>query len=450
VTVGRGVITGVSVSHVRASVDQLEVADPESQRRAVEQCLDEPGVEEAFVLQTCNRVEGYVVADEYETGRGALETLVGDVEADAVVEMDHEQSLRHLLRVAAGLESVVLGEDQILGQVRDAYEDARRAGGVGPLLSDGLTKAIHVGERARSETTINDGVLSLASAAVRLVTEEHGDPSVGLVIGAGEMGRLAAKSLATEVELLIVANRTIQHAEHVVGLLAQTDDSAQARAVGLGELEESLTETDVVVTATAGSGQVVETETLASAGETVVADIAQPRDVPEAADTLPGVTVHDLDDLESVTEETRRQREAAAETVEAIVDAEFDRLLSQYKRKRADQVISAMYESAERVKARQLGTALGKLDLDDEEEAIVESMADAIVSQLLAAPTSSLRDAAEEDDWSTIHTALELFDPDFGPETDSPPEFVTEMNPEDIPQEMREQIPAAVLEQIGE
>ncbi len=441
-----GVIAGVSVSHVRASVDQLEAADPGSQRRAAERLLEHPGIEEAFVLKTCNRVEAYVVADDYATGREALGAVTADVDETAVVEMDHEQSLRHLLRVAAGLESVVLGEDQILGQVRNAYNDARSVGGVGPLLSDGVTKALHVGERARSETDINDGVLSLGSAAVRLATAEFGDPSAGLVVGAGKMGRLAAKSLAEAVDRLTVANRTVQHAERVVDMI----DSAEAHAVGLDGLDHALDRADVVVTATAGPGHVVDTGTLAAAGETVVADIAQPRDVPEAADALPGVTVHDLDALESVTAETRRQREAAAEEVEAMVDAEFDRLLSQYKRKRADQVISAMYESAERVKTTQVGTALGKLDLDEEEEAVVESMADAIVSQLLAAPTSSLRDAAEEDDWSTIHTALQLFDPNFGPEETPPPEFVTGATPGDIPEEMREDIPAAVLEQIDD
>ncbi len=447
-TGGRGVITGVSVSHVRASVDQLEAADPDSQRAAVQRLLDSPGVEEAFVLQTCNRVEGYVVAGDFATGRDALGLLTTDVDGAAVVEMDHEQSLRHLLRVAAGLESVVLGEDQILGQVRDAYEDARSVDGIGPLLSDGVTKAIHVGERARTETPINDGTLSLASAAVRLATDAYdGEPSAGLVVGAGEMGRLAAKSLAEAVDRLDIANRTITHADHVAGLV---EADVRTRTLGTDSLGDALGRADVVVTATAGSGHVVGIDRLAAAGETVVADIAQPRDVPEAADTLPGVAVYDLDALESVTDETRRQREAAAEEVEAIVDAEFDRLLSQYKRKRADQVISAMYESAERVKARQLGTALGKLDLDEEEEAIVESMADAIVSQLLAAPTSSLRDAAEDDDWSTIHTALQLFDPNLGPDEATPPEFVTEVQPEDIPAETREEIPAAVLEQIDE
>jgi len=445
VTIGTGVITGVSISHTRASVDELERSAARSQRAAVATLLDDPTVEEAYVLQTCNRVEGYVVADTFDAGRSALDVLTGDVPADTVREYDHEESLRHLLRVAAGLESLVLGEDQILGQVRDAYEDARVEGGIGPLLEDGVTKAIHVGERARTETRINEGVVSLASAAVQLVDDEcHLHDATGLVVGAGEMGTLAAKSLATRLDRLLVANRTVPHAEHI----AKTVD-VDASAVALNALPAAVSEADVVVSATGSPSAVFDVETLAEAGETFLVDIAQPRDIPPAAEDLDTLTVYDLDRLEAVTEKTRRQREQAAEAVERIVDEEFERLLRQYKRKRADRVISAMYESAERVKAQEVGTALQKLDLDAESEAVVEAMADAIVSQLLAAPTSSLRDAAEEDDWSTIQTALQLFDPNFGPES-PPPEFVASMNPEDIPEEMREEMPAAVLDQLDD
>ena len=445
-TAGSGVITGVSLSHANASVEQLESAVDSSQRGAVATLLDQRGVEEAFVLQTCNRVEGYVVTSDFQTGRDALRVITDSIDSRLVVEMDHEESLRHLLRVAAGLESLVLGEDQILGQVRDAYEDARSVGAIGPMLEDGVTKAIHVGERARTETAINEGVVSLASAAVQLASEQRTlEEATGLVVGAGEMGSLAAKSLGDHVERLLVANRTVPHAAH----LAEQAET-EASAIALDALAVAVREADVVVSATGSSGPVVDEAALADAGETFVVDIAQPRDVAPGADDLDHVTVYDLDTLESVTDKTRRQRERAAQEVERIVDAEFENLLAQYKRKRADQVISAMYESAERVKAAELQTALGKLDLDEEEQQIVESMADSIVSQLLAAPTSSLRDAAAEDDWSTIQTALQLFDPNFGPEDDVPPSFVAGMSPDEIPPEMREQMPTAVLEQLDD
>jgi len=446
VRAGTGVISGVSVAHAHASVDDLEAAASDSQRYAVESLLADPAVEEAFVLQTCNRVEAYVVTENGETD--ALSLVTDGVDEDTVVRMGHEESLRHLLRVAAGLESIVLGEAQILGQVRTAYEDARAMGAIDTVLEDGITKAIHVGERARTETAINEGSISIASAAVGLATDECDlDGETGLVVGAGEMGTLAAKSLAEAVDRLVVANRTIPHAEHVSDSVDVT-----ATAVSLSSLEEMVDEARVVVTATGSTEQVLDTDALVTAGETFVIDIAQPRDVPPSADALPDVTVCDMDTLESLTEKTRRQRQTAAEAVETMVDEEFDRLLTQYKRKRADQVISAMYESADHVKASELQTAFSKLDLDDDQQEVVESMADSIVSQLLAAPTKSLRDAAEEDDWSTINTALQLFDPEFGPDATAggPPAFAEGMSVDEIPDGMRDEIPSAVLDQLSD
>ncbi|MFB6308458.1 MAG: glutamyl-tRNA reductase [Haloarculaceae archaeon] len=442
-TADTGVIAGVSVAHERATVDQLEAAAADSQRGAIEELLDRPAVEEAFVLQTCNRVEGYVVVPDERVGRAALSRFTDPVPDDVAVEMGHEESLRHLMRVAAGLESLVLGEDQILGQVRDAYADARSVGGIGPTLDEGVTKAIHVGERARTETAINEGAVSIASAAVRLAADECDlDGVTGLVVGAGEMGMLAAQSMAERVDELLVANRTVPHAEHVAGSV-----DVEASAVGLDAVETAASEARVVVTTTGSPGHLLDAATFTDAGETLVIDIAQPRDVPPSATEIDGVVVHDLDDLESVTDRTRQKRRAAAERVEAMIDEEFEHLLTQYKRKRADRVISAMYESAERVKAEELDTAFGQAEFDEEQREVVESMADAIVSQLLAAPTESLRDAAEEDDWSTINTALQLFDPDFGPDGD-PPAFVAEMSVDDIPEGMRDQIPAGVLDEL--
>jgi len=150
------------------------------------------------------------------------------------------------------------------------------------------------------------------------------------------------------------------------------------------------------------------------------------------------VSVHDLEALEAVTEATRERREDAAREVEAMIDAEFERLLAQYKRKRADEVIARMYESADRLKNREVSTAVSRLeaadgDLSEAEREVVESMADALVNQLLAAPTKSLRDAAAEDDWSTIATALELFNPEFedGMPFDAAPNDATPAESED-------------------
>ena len=443
--IGTGIIAGVSVSYSHASVEQIETACETSEREAVEALLAEPGVSEAFVLQTCNRAEAYVVADEAETAREALDGYLVGVDPEATRELGHEASLRHLMRVACGLESLVIGEDQIIGQVREAYEAARGAGGIGSTLDDAVLKALHVGERARSETAINEGVVSLGSAAVELAESERElADATALVIGAGKMATLAARALDEAVDRVIVANRTLPHAEHIVEEL-DTDSAA----VGLAALPIAVEEADVVVTATGSDDHILDSDALGEAGETFIIDIAQPRDVPPAVQALETVELHDLDSLESVTDETRSQRHEAAEAVEAMIDEEYDHLIAQYKRKRADQVIGAMYEGAERIKARELRTAVSKLEaesddgLSEEQQEILESMADALVGQILSAPTQSLRDAAENDDWSTINTALQLFGPGLKPEPADFPE-----TPDGLPDEMRRQMPDAVLEQL--
>ena len=433
------VIRGARVSHERASVDQIEAAAGADEQTVVKSLLGHDGVTEAFAIQTCNRVEAYVVAESIEAARGALAPIGAEVDDEVVIEMDHEASLRHLMRVAAGLESLVLGEDQILGQFKRAIDVAREAGGVGPTFETGLTKAVHVGERARTETEINDGVTSIGSAAVRLAERETDlDGQTALVVGAGEMGKLTARALAeADITEVIVANRTLERAEHI----ADTVDVA-ARAVSLDAVDAALAEAGVVVTATGHSEYLIDSDDIEAAGETLVVDLAQPRDVDPAAATVGGIAVRDIDDLESVTAETRATREAAAEEVEAMIDAEFGRLLEAYKRRQADEAISTMYEAAERIKAREVDTAVSQLeaagDLTDEQRAAVESMADALVGQLLSAPTKSLRDAAVDDDWSTIRTAMELFDPEFGGADDGrkpgdPHEAGPDSRPDTIP-----------------
>ncbi|MFB6235814.1 MAG: glutamyl-tRNA reductase [Halopenitus sp.] len=414
-----GVLTGVSVAHTRASVDEIDAAGGDSVRATVLDLLAREGVEEAFAMSTCNRAEAYVVTDRASEGAAALENFAPDVPDGSIRRMDHEESLEHLMRVAAGLESLVLGEDQIIGQIRDAFETVRETGGIGPVLEDAVTKAIHVGERARNETGINDGVVSLGSAAVRLASRETDlTDATALVVGAGEMGTLAARALDdTAVGELYVANRTVSHAEHVAGEL-----DTESAAISLADLVGVVPQVDLLISATGSPEPVVGHGDLTDAAETICIDIAQPRDVDPDVEELSGVTLYDIDALESVTRRTRERRESEAQAVEAIIEDEFDRLLESYKRKRADEVISAMYESADSMKSREVDTAISQLEaqggLTAEQRETVADMADALVGQLLAAPTKSLREAAGEDDWTTIQTALQLFDPEF----DTPPE----------------------------
>jgi len=457
-----GVITGISVSHVSASVDEIEAASCEDVSSRVSALLTKPGVSEAFAIGTCNRSEAYVVTDRAEQGRAAVAEITADVREGAVDHMNHEESLRHLMRVAAGLESLVLGEEQIIGQLKTAFEASRSADGIGPLLEDAITKAIHVGERARTETEINEGVVSLGSAAVELASQETDlAESTALVVGAGEMGSLAANALdAAGVDRLLVANRTIPHATHI----ADTVD-VEASAIGLDAAASAAERAAVVITATGSPEYILESDGLAEAGETICIDLAQPRDIDPDAEELAEVELFDIDALESVTESTHRQRQAAAAEVEAMIDEEFDRLLALFKRKRADEAISTMYESAERVKNREVGTAFAKLDahgeLTDKQREVIESLADSLVGQLLSAPTKSLREAAAEDDWTTIQTAMQLFNPEFDgdlPSDDAAPDEAAAAStdrPAEIPEEIPDgvspdEIPPHVLERLSD
>lgn len=415
-----GVISGISVSHSMASVDEIESARGASESAVVSALLTDEAVSEAFVLQTCNRAEAYVVTDEVSTGRAALSSFAEGIRSGAIEQFDHEESIEQLMRVAAGLDSLVLGEDQILGQLRSAYENARSVGGIGPMLEEAVTKAIHVGERARTETAINEGTVSIGSAAATLAGETTDlTGATALLIGAGEMGSLAARALdETPLSELVIANRTRDRAEHLAA-----DVDVDARGTSLDAISIEAPRADLIVAATSAADYLLTPEHLDGAGETVCLDLGQPRDVDPGVGDLDQTELYDIDDLESVTQDARTQREAAAVEVEAIIDAELTRLLDALKRRQADEAISTMYKAAELVKSRELEQATTKLethgDLTREQHEILESFADAIIGQLLAAPTRSLRDAASDDDWSTIQTALQLFDPEFDGSVDA-------------------------------
>ena len=405
------VVAGARVRHETATVADLEAATHAEPAERLRELAARDGVSEAFLLQTCNRVEEYVVAPTPDAAVAALADAVAGVDPALVERTDHEASLRHLLRVAAGLESQVLGEDEVLGQLRRAYGTAQEAGAVGPVLEAALLKAIHVGERARTETAINDGTVSLGSAAVQLAERERGlDGRVALLVGAGRMAGVVACGLADAgVAELRVVNRSPDRARALVeGLTVPTTTA------GLDALGEHLAAADVAVTTTASPDPVVTAADLEDAGPTLLIDLAQPRDVAPTADEREWIDRRDLDALRAVTDATHEERREAAAEVEAIVDEEYALLIDQLKRHRADDVIRGMYRGAEGIKRREVERAVARLEADgltDDQRETVEALADALVSQLLAVPTRSLREAAAEDDWETIASAIQLFDP---------------------------------------
>lgn len=406
------IITGIRLTHNRVTQSELEVASYSDPTDRLDTLCDKPGITEAFILQTCNRIEEYVVTDS-SVDRSSIFSDVSYHEA--AVTTDHTESLRHLLRVGAGLESQVLGEDQILGQLRTAYHTADEANALGPILEPAVLKAIHVGERARTDTTINEGIVSLGEAAVTLAEQHHDTETASvLIIGAGEMASLAATAIARQSPAITIANRSIERARN---LAAELD--ATTNCYSLDSLPLLLERADIVITATGSETPIIDTTTIRNAGQTTIIDIAQPRDVAAELDSEK-IRVYDLDGLQTITEKTHESRAEAATKVEQIIDEELELLLDFYKRHRADIVIKAMYAGADRIKQRELERALAELDISEGQEEIIASLADAITGKLMAVPTQQLREAASEDDWETIHAAIELFEPSFDAEfTDS-------------------------------
>lgn len=428
-----GVVTGLSVSHATADVATIERASVDHPPDEVRQLLDHAAVEEAFVLQTCNRAERYIVTEDGERARAVLSDYLPGIPGDACTLLSHDASLEHLLRVGAGLESMVIGEDQILGQLQQARTDADRAGGVGDLLEEVVWKAIHVGRQARTHTAINDGIQSLSRAAVDLVDRRVSlaESSV-LVLGAGDMAeRTVTAAVDAGANEISIVNRTIERAR----TLANAVEGAPA-IYDIENLPHALAEADVLVTATASPHYLVTPDLLNATGRTVVVDIGQPRDVDPSVRRIDTVELFDLDDLESTIHETARSRADAEAAVESLIDRELAELQDQLKRRQADDVIAAMYTQAERIKQQELAevqTQFGRnRELTDHEEEVLASFADALVGKLMAAPTKSLREAAEDDDWETIQVGLQLFDPGFA---------TGNAAMEDVPDRFEERVP---------
>ncbi len=425
-----GTIAGVSVSHHRATVDELTAARGDSHQSRVQLLRDQSGVTEAFALQTCNRTEAYVVTDSAEQGQAVLGETVAAVPDRTVRTLDHWESVRHLMAVAAGLRSLVVGEDQVLGQFKDAYQAARTANGIGPVFEEAIPKAIHVGERVRSETSINDGRTTVGTAAIALADEHLTlDGITVLLVGAGEMGTLAARALTDyPISQLVIANRSQERADALAAELSADYD--QITSIGLDALEAWLPDAALVLSTTGSDEPILTQSMFTAAGQTLVIDLAQPPDTTPAIAALADVKRFDLDALTAVTDRTTRERRAAAERVREIIDTELDHLQARYKRKRADALISGIYTKAERIKERELQQALSRLeargDLPPAQQEAVESMADAIVSSLLADPTTELRDAAEAADNRTLRTAVDLFDPDLDGIGQQPPDLLAD------------------------
>lgn len=401
-------IRSLLVTHKRAEISEIEELCRLSAPDIRGQLLDK-GAEEVLVLQTCNRAEFYVsVEDDVEVFEEFSE--IHDVRTGVAEQLEGPEAVRHLMRLAAGLESMIVGEDEILGQLREAYHEACDDGSLGGTLDTAVLKAIHLGERARDETAINEGNASMGSAAVNLAREYLGSlDDVGVaVVGAGDMGELVAKALVAreaDYEEILVSNRTYDTAEALARDIG-------GKPVKFNELGQHLPDVDVVVTATSAPHLVFDGEDVAG-HDVLVMDLANPRDVAPEAGENSGVDLVDIDDLSSVSDSSIQRRLDAADDVEEMIDEEVAVLEEQIKQEQAMEMLSEIYRRAEEIRSRETQEALQKLEtgtgLSDRDREIVDDLTQSIVNQLLSTPTDALKKAAASEDYDTLRSASEIF-----------------------------------------
>jgi glutamyl-tRNA reductase len=360
----------VGTSHHHAPVELREqVALDEEQARALSARLGE-----AVCLSTCNRTELYVETDDTEAAeRLAVEALAG-VEP-ALYRLRDQAAALHLFRVAAGLDSLVPGEGEILGQVRAAHS----AGTPGPLLDRVFRHALHAGRKVRAQTAIGESPASVSSAAAALAEQVFGklDGRTVLLIGAGKVSEGAARNLSTRG-----------------ATIALVADSKTDRA----EIERQLGSVDVVVSSTSSPGTVLDAETVARTRRgrrLLLVDLAVPRDLDPAIHELDGCYLYDIDDLQAIVAETLSGRRNEAERAEAIVAAEAEKFHEWQASLEIVPAIASLRARAESIREAELRKAEGMLGrLDEAERRAVESITSQIVNKLLHLPTVRLKQAA--------------------------------------------------------
>jgi len=382
---------------------------------------------EAVAISTCNRTEVYcVVADPVaaETellGRLTQRAGIRPTElADAMYAPRNCDAARQLFRVVSGLESMIVGEAEIQGQAKRAYEAALAGGTTGPLTNRLFTAALQTGKRVRSETAIGEGKASVSTVAVALAREVVGDLAARnvVIIGAGETAELTAQALATEgVRTIFVANRRADRARSIAERFGGSVSS-------LDQLPDRLAEADIVVSSTASPHAIIGVDELAlvmrerDGVPLVLIDIAVPRDVEPACAELDGVTVYDIDDLQSVVLRNRRVREAERVQAEEVVEDEIQRFARWMGQLDVLPTVSALREHGTAIVEQVLGENAGRWEsASARDRARVEAIAKAVMQRLLHEPTIRLRSLDREGAHGRMQIARELFGLEEGVDT---------------------------------
>ena len=402
------VVTGLSHHTAPVEVRERLAFEETALPEALSRLRAKPGMIDGMILSTCNRVEVAVTAEDRSDAEGAVDKFLAEARSvepawvsPYLYHYNDRDAIRHLFRVAASLDSMVVGEPQILGQLKSAYALAKEHGSINGFLDLVMTRAFNVAKRVRSETEIGESAVSVSYAAVELARDIFGSLSGKkvLLIGAGKMAESAARHLRRAgVTEIVVTNRTRSRADALA-------EEFQGRVVDYEEFQECLVEIDIVI-ASSGAPHYILTK---DAMRTVInrrrhrpmflIDISVPRNVEPAANELDGVFVYDIDDLGRVVKSNLESRRNVAEQAEEIIDEEVQRMMLRLKTREVAPVIVSLQEQLEQVRAAEVERMRNKLGaLTPEQEEAVEAITRGIVSKIAHGPIGELRRKASDPD----------------------------------------------------
>ena len=391
-------IINIRVDHTLADIETMEKVSKDLKElfSALKEQID---VKEYIEINTCNRYEYFLYAEDYNE-------LDLDCENKYVIIQYSDEAVLHLFRMTSGLESMIIGEDQILGQVKDAKLKSEREGHCGKKLDAVFTKAIHVGQVVRNKTKINQGSISIGSAAVDLAEENLGDlqDKNVLVIGAGKMGTLVAKALAEKnLKAIFVANRTYYKA---IKLAEELD----GEAILFDNLEEKLLNADLVISSTGAPHAIINKARLLKVFDEkipkkmVFIDIANPRDIEEDVKEI-GIDLFNIDDLRGIAEKNKKLREKEVIEAEKIIKSEFDLLKESFNLIEINSLLGSLRESMEEIRQRESQKGIVKLNsVDAKDIKTIDKMTQSIVNKIFYDISENIRKTAKnnEDDYVRI------------------------------------------------
>ncbi|AST68547.1 MULTISPECIES: glutamyl-tRNA reductase [Kosakonia] len=407
-------LLALGINHKTAPVALREriAFSPETLDQALESLLAQPMVQGGVVLSTCNRTELYLSVEERENLQEALVRWLCDyhhLREDEVRQSlywhEDNDAVSHLMRVASGLDSLVLGEPQILGQVKKAYADSHRGHGNASELERMFQKSFSVAKRVRTETDIGASAVSVAFAACTLARQifESLSTVTVLLVGAGETIELVARHLREhKVQNMIIANRTRERAE----LLAT---EVGAEVIGLSEIDERLKDADIVISSTAsplpiiGKGMVERAMKARRNKPMLLVDIAVPRDVEPEVGEIANAYLYSVDDLQSIIQHNLAQRKAAAVQAETIVAQETSEFMAWLRAQSASETIRDYRSQSEQVRDELTAKALAALEQGGDPQTIMQDLAWKLTNRLIHAPTKSLQQAARDGDDDRLH-----------------------------------------------